>query len=256
MIEGITYIDFAIIASVALFAGFVHGSIGLGFPLLSTAILSTFIDLKLAILVTLLPTITVNLMSIAKGGNWSESIGKFWPLALWCLIGSVVGAYVIVVNDPTPYKLLLAALIFLYLAIDYSYRGILGSVNRYPGISKLGFGLVAGFSAGSTNTMVPILVIYSLEAGWAKTVMVQMFNFCFLSGKAAQLVVFTTTGTFDLHVAVITLPFAAIAAVGLLSGQAIHQKINLVTFRKIIKFVLLILGVILITQVAAGYWVH
>ena len=190
MFETLTLFDLGIFASIALFAGIVHGAIGLGFPLLSTAILSTFVDLRMAILITLLPTVTVNLISIARGGNWSLSLGRYWPLAVWCLIGSVIGAYVIVLYDPTPYKLLLALLIFLYLILERVKHEILGCVRRYPATSNLGFGLVAGFSAGSTNTMVPILIIYALEVGWAKTVMVQVFNMCFLSGKAAQLAVF------------------------------------------------------------------
>lgn len=253
MFEAITLSDYTIYALIALFAGFVHGAIGLGFPLLSTAILSTFIDLRLAILITLLPTVTVNIISIARGGNWSASLGKFWPLAIWCLIGSILGAYVIVENDPTPYKLLLALLIFVYLAVERFNRQILGCVNRYPKSSKMGFGLVAGFSAGSTNTMVPILVIYSLEAGWAKTVMVQVFNMCFFAGKAAQLTVFSVAGTFNMQVALATLPLAAIGAAGLLLGQFVHQRINLVLFRRIIKFVLLLLGIILVQQVVSSF---
>ena len=255
MFEAISLSDYTIYALIALFAGFVHGAIGLGFPLLSTAILSTFIDLRLAILITLLPTVTVNIISIARGGNWSASLGKFWPLAIWCLIGSILGAYVIVANDPTPYKLLLALLIFMYLAVERSSRQILGCVNRYPKSSNMGFGLVAGFSAGSTNTMVPILVIYSLEAGWAKTVMVQVFNMCFFAGKAAQLTVFSVAGTFNLQVALATLPLAAIGAAGLLLGQSVQQRINLVLFRRIIKFVLLLLGIILVQQVVSSYGV-
>ncbi len=207
------------------------------------------IDLRLAILVTLLPTITVNLLSIAKGGNWGVSVGKYWPLAVWCLIGSVIGAYVIAFNDPTPYKLLLAFLIFLYLAVDHAYRGLLSFVKNHPKSSNLGFGLIAGFSAGSTNTMVPILVIYSLEAGWAKTVMVQVFNLCFLSGKAAQMAVFSSTGIFNLQVALLTVPFAAVAAAGLMVGQKVQGRIDLNLFRRIVKFILLVLGIVLVAQV-------
>ncbi len=249
MISSLGLTEFLIFGFVALFAGFVHGTIGLGFPLLSTAILSTLIDLRLAILITLLPTVTVNLISIARGGNWKQSVGRYWPLALWCLIGSVLGSYVIVFNDPTPYKLLLAALIFLYLAVERSSKAVFGFIARYPLPSNFGFGLAAGFSAGSTNTMVPILIIYGLEAEWTKTIMVQVFNMCFVSGKAAQLAVFGASGIFNLQTALVTLPFAAIAAFSLLFGQKIHQRINLEMFRKIIKMVLLVLGLILSFQV-------
>ena len=254
MFEVVSVSEYAIFALIAVFAGFVHGSIGLGFPLLSTAMLSTFMDLRIAILITLIPTVSVNILSILKGGNWHQSIGRYWPMAVWCLIGSAIGAWVIVYTDPTPYKLLLALLIFLYLIADRSSRQLLGKVLRYPKTSQLGFGLAAGFSAGSTNTMVPILVIYSLEAGWTKTVMVQVFNLCFISGKAAQLSVFSGSGTFTLAILWLTLPIAGIAALALFAGQFVQDKINLVLFRKIVKAILLILGVILALQVLFAFF--
>jgi len=249
MFEVISLNEYAVFVLIAVFAGFVHGSIGLGFPLLSTAMLSTFIDLRIAILVTLIPTVAVNLFSIAKGGNWRESLGQFWPLAVWCLIGSVIGAWVIVYTDPTPYKLLLALLIFLYLVADRTSRRLLSRALKFPKISQFGFGMAAGFSAGSTNTMVPILVIYSLESGWAKTVMVQVFNMCFFSGKAAQLAVFGTSGIFTLQIFLTTLPIAGIAAGSLYLGQFLQDRIDIHLFRRIIKLVLLILGIILTAQV-------
>lgn len=249
MFEVISLNEYAVFVLITVFAGFVHGSIGLGFPLLSTAMLSTFVDLRIAILITLIPTVTVNLFSMAKGGNWRESLGQFWPLAAWCLIGSVIGAWVIVYTDPTPYKLLLALLIFLYLVADRSSRRLLSKVLRFPRVSQFGFGMAAGFSAGSTNTMVPILVIYSLESGWAKTVMVQVFNMCFFSGKAAQLAVFGTSGMFTLQIFLTTLPIAGIAAGSLYLGQLLQDRIDIHLFRRIIKLVLLILGIILTAQV-------
>lgn len=249
MFEIVSVNEYAIFVLIAIFAGFVHGSIGLGFPLLSTAMLSTFIDLRIAILITLVPTVTVNIFSILRGGNWRASIGRFWPLAVWCLIGSVAGAWVIVYTDPTPYKLLLALLIFLYLVADRSSRQLLGKIMKFPRTSQMGFGLAAGFSAGSTNTMVPILVIFSLEAGWAKIVMVQVFNLCFISGKAAQLAVFSGSGVFTIGILLITLPIAGIAALSLFVGQKVQDKINITLFRKMIKSVLLILGFILTAQV-------
>ena len=254
MFEVVSVSEYAIFALIAVFAGFVHGSIGLGFPLLSTAMLSTFMDLRIAILITLIPTVSVNILSILKGGNWRQSIGRYWPMAVWCLIGSAIGAWVIVYTDPTPYKLLLALLIFLYLIADRSSRQLLGKILHYPKASQLGFGLTAGFSAGSTNTMVPILVIYSLEAGWTKTVMVQVFNLCFISGKAAQLSVFSGSGTFTLAILWLTLPIAGIAALALFAGQSVQDRINLVLFRKIVKAILLILGVILAFQVLFAFF--
>jgi uncharacterized membrane protein YfcA len=68
--------------TVMLVAGLVHGTLGMGFQVVATPMLALFADLRSAILITLLPTDTVNLLSIARGGNWFESLGRFWPLAV------------------------------------------------------------------------------------------------------------------------------------------------------------------------------
>lgn len=248
MLDVLSGTDYLLFAMIATFAGFVHGSIGLGFPLIATAMLSTFVDLRIAILITLMPTLTVNTLSMYFGGNWRQSIGQFWPLAGWCLIGSVIGAMVIIYLDPTPFKLLLALLIFLYLALEHTHRQSVKPIVKNHPVTHCGFGLVAGFSAGSTNTMVPILVILSLEAGWAKTVMIQVFNMCFFSGKIAQVTVFSFAGAFDGKVLIATVPFAVIAASSLLVGRQVQRRIDQYRFRQLIKLVLLIVGFILLIQ--------
>jgi hypothetical protein len=90
----------AFFTAIILFAGLVHGTLGLGFPLMATPLLALFVDVRSAILITLLPTVAVNVASILHGGQWRDSIGRYWPLAVYALIGSVVGTSFIVVSDP------------------------------------------------------------------------------------------------------------------------------------------------------------
>ncbi|MFT5176207.1 MAG: putative membrane protein YfcA, partial [Gammaproteobacteria bacterium] len=89
--DDLSLTSWLVFALILAFAGLVHGTLGLGFPVLATPLLALMVDVRLAILITLLPTATVNLGSIIQGGNWSESIGRFWPLALYSVIGGVVG---------------------------------------------------------------------------------------------------------------------------------------------------------------------
>ncbi len=51
---------------VILFSALVHGTLGLGFPLVATPLLATMMDVRSAILVTLLPTMAVNIASIVN----------------------------------------------------------------------------------------------------------------------------------------------------------------------------------------------
>ena len=235
-------------AVILFVAGLVHGTIGLGFPLVATPLLALFVDVRSAILITLLPTAAVNIASIVSGGHWRDSIGRFWPLGVYSLIGGVLGSTVIVVSDPAPFKLVLAALIFLYLASGWLGKFKMAWVAEHRGWSMLIFGLAAGVSAGSTNVMVPILIIYALEMGLQTTAMVQVFNMCFLAGKVSQMIVFAAAGMLTSQVLLFTTPLAGMALLALLIGMAMRKRIGGDTYRTIIRWVLFVVALTLVGQ--------
>lgn len=242
----------AFFTAILFMAGLVHGTLGLGFPLVATPLLALFVDVRSAILITLLPTAAVNIASIVHGGHWSDSIGRFWPLGVYALIGGFAGSTLIVIGDPAPFKLVLAGLIMLYLGSGWLGNFRMAWVARNPGLSMLVFGLVAGVSAGSTNVMVPILIIYALEMGLQTTAMVQVFNMCFLAGKVSQIVVFTAAGMLTSKTLLLTLPLAAVALVALILGMTFRDRISGDAFRIIIKWVLFVIALVLIGQYFYG----
>jgi hypothetical protein len=242
----------AFFTAILFMAGLVHGTLGLGFPLVATPLLALFVDVRSAILITLLPTAAVNIASIVRGGHWSDSIGRFWPLGVYALIGGFAGSTLIVIGDPAPFKLVLAGLIMLYLGSGWLGNFRMAWVARNPGLSMLVFGLVAGVSAGSTNVMVPILIIYALEMGLQTTAMVQVFNMCFLAGKVSQIAVFTAAGMLTSKSLLLTVPLAAVALVALILGMTFRGRISGDAFRTIIKWVLFVIALVLIGQYFYG----
>lgn len=248
----ISIVVLAFFAAILFLAGLVHGTLGLGFPLVATPLLALFVDVRSAILITLLPTAAVNVASIVRGGHWRDSIGRFWPLGVYALIGGFAGSTLIVVGDPAPFKLVLAGLIILYLATGWLGNFRMGWVAKHHGWSMLVFGLVAGVSAGSTNVMVPILIIYALETGLQTTAMVQVFNMCFLAGKVSQIIVFAAAGMLTSKVLLLTAPLAAVALVALLLGMMFRDRISGDTFRTVIKWVLFVIALVLVAQYFYG----
>ena len=81
-------------------AGLSQGAMGFGFPAISTPILALMTDIKTAVLLNLLPNMTVNIISVVQGGNWRASLGVHWPLAVYALIGSFIGASVLIGGLP------------------------------------------------------------------------------------------------------------------------------------------------------------
>ncbi|MDH3690800.1 MAG: sulfite exporter TauE/SafE family protein [Gammaproteobacteria bacterium] len=235
-------------AGAIFLAGLIHGTLGLGFPLVATPLLALVVDVQSAIMITLLPTVAVNIASIIKGGRWSESVGRFWPLALCAVIGSVLGTHLLILSDPAPFKLLLAILVMLYLWVSNSKTLKMGWLNDRPLSAMMIFGLIAGFAAGTTNVMVPILIIYTLELALPPTVMVQTFNLSFLGGKLSQILVFAASGLLTTKLLITTTPLAVVALMGLTLGMFMRGKISTEVYRRIVKRVLLVLAVLLITQ--------
>lgn len=248
LIDGFSVLTLALLTGIIFVSGLVHGTLGLGFPLIATPLLALFVNVRSAIVITLLPTIAVNVVSIVRGGRWRESIGKFWPLAMYAVIGSAVGTWFLVISDPAPYKLLLAALILIYLSVNRLGAVKMQWVAAHPNWSMMTFGFTAGVAGGTTNVMVPVLIIYTLELGLAATAMVQVFNMCFLAGKIAQIGMFASAGVVGPEVLMSTAPLAGVALIALLFGMAIRDRWPTETYRNVVRRVLFVIAIALIVQ--------
>ncbi len=247
-IDGLSVLMITVAYLIILFAGLVHGTLGLGFPLVATPLLALFMDVRSAILVTLLPTMAVNVVSILQGGRWGESIGRHWLLATLIPIGTAAGTQLLISVDPAPFKLLLAVVILFYLNLRRFREGCFGWVKHHRAVSYVVFGLGAGLLSGTVNVMVPLLIIFALEFRLGTTAMVQVFNFCFLIGKMSQFVVFAVLGRLSVDIVLVTGPLAAAGVVTLLAGMAVRARADAQTYRRWLQQALFVVALVLIGQ--------
>ena len=66
---------FAVFGVVAV-AGLLQGAIGFGFPVIATPVLAMLMDIRTAVVVTVMPNIVTGVVTVFRGGNWSESLGR------------------------------------------------------------------------------------------------------------------------------------------------------------------------------------
>ncbi|MBL0715436.1 MAG: sulfite exporter TauE/SafE family protein [Desulfosarcina sp.] len=251
--DGFTTPQILIVGVILIAGGGVHGLLGFGFPLLATPLIAMLFDVRSAMLILLIPTMVINIASIAEGGRWRFSIGPFWPLALCVAVGSVGGTRLLIGSDPAPYKLLLAAVLLFYLGIQQ--RGLrMPWIRTHPLPAMLVFGLLAGFLAGTVNAAVPALIIYALELGLAPLVTVQVFNFCFLTGKLAQAFTFGAAGLLTGRIILMTLPAALLALAGLWAGARLRSRVRTDTYRRWLRRTLLVIAIFLMIQYGTGVW--
>ncbi len=237
-----------LVALTLVFSGLIHGALGLGFPMVATPIIAIFLDVRLAILVTLLPTATVNLASLRGRPGYLKVLRRFAPLVFFSLLGALLGARLIAVSDPAPFRLLLAALIIMFLWATYSGRLPREWLLGWPLPSMIGFGFLAGLSGGTTNVMVAVLLIYFLTLEVERATLVPAMNTCFLVGKLSQIVVFWFSGVIGLSLMLQSVPFALLALGSLLIGERMGARVDAQIYRKILHALLVVLAAILIGQ--------
>jgi len=235
-------------AGILFAAGVTQGALGFGFPAIATPLLTLMTDVKTAIILNLLPNITVNVIHTFAGGNWSASLGRYWPVAAWVLAGSAAGATFLIYSPQEPVRLLLAAAIIAYLyqhrlaALDW------GWLARRPRLSAAVFGLTGGFFSGSVNNSLPPLIIYFTLLGLEVTAMTQILNLCFLGGKLVQGTTLGLAGEIALTVVIANVPLTFVALAGMWIGSRLQRRISKETYSRVLRWVLFTIAAALAWQ--------
>lgn len=238
----------AAIALTIFAAGMSQGAMGFGFPAISTPILALMTDIKTAVLLNLLPNMTVNIISVVQGGNWRASLGVHWPVAVYALIGSFIGASVLIVAPQEPLRLLLAAIILIYLYQKQIALLDWNALMRRPRAAQAMFGLTGGFFSGSVNNSLPPLLIYFMLLGVEATIMTQMLNLCFLGGKIVQAATLAGAGELSLKAAAANIPLTLVALAGMWAGQRVQRYLSVETYQNLLRKILFAVAALLIWQ--------
>ena len=246
-------VDFILISACIFFvAALVHGSIGFAFPMITTPLLALFMDIQSAIILTLIPTLLVNIVSIASESHFNlesfiAALKRHFLLAVYALFGTILGTLVLIKSDSEFFKVILAFAILIYL-LSGQIKLNLPWFLEYPRITKLLFGLSAGVLGGLTNVMAPILIIYSIESKKSKQDIIQASNLCFLFGKVTQIIMFTTAATFTVNELSISSLMFVVTAIALAFGLKIKKQIKSDKYIKILKTMLFMIALVILVQ--------
>ncbi|MGB2138886.1 MAG: TSUP family transporter [Psychrobacter sp.] len=228
------------------FASLLHGISGLGVTLVTTTALASLYPLPHAIVLVIFPSLLLNAMTWLSGGGrsvWQNLTyyGKrYWLLALMSLLGSLLGAKLLLWVESAYILLLLAAVISFYVI-----TALLGKQIRLPNTKAMLIivGLSAGIIGGATNAMSTILMMYLLSASDDKDTIAKVGNMCYFLGKLAQIIVLrepimALTGSEWQLIAILS----AVSVVALLVGIRLRRYLPQARFRQLILLILTGLG--------------
>jgi uncharacterized membrane protein YfcA len=235
--------DLAVL-SVLLLSAFVHGAFGFGFPMVATPLLVLMMDLRAAVLLTLIPTICINLVSILGERHRAEALRLFWPVPTFTIVGSLLGTQLLLSVDPAPFRLLLALVLIAYLLAER-----LQGVERERAVPKWGLallGLGLGLLAGVVNIFAPVIIVFALYTRMRPELMVAAFNLSFLTSKTGQLIGFTLNGALDPAVISQALWALPLILAVLWGGILLRRRMNPAGYRRLLRLGLWIMAAALI----------
>jgi uncharacterized membrane protein YfcA len=238
------------IAVVMLVSGFAHGVIGFGFPLIATPLLLAAVDLKVAIVVSIVPNLLLTTLNAFHGGALRESIGRFWFLPVCLAAGSYLGTRLLIVAPSEPFIALLAVIVLGFLNLDRVGRTDVAVVRRHPVAFAVAFGVAAGVFEATVNVAGPVLLVLFLLLGLQPRPLVQLLNFSFIAGKGVQLATWTVNGGITLAQWLATVPWAVVAAAGLVAGRRVHRRVGTESYARWLRRFLWVMVVLLIVQFA------
>src|ERR1041384_7580884 len=108
----------AFVALACLVAGFGHGALGFGFPIVATPLVALVIDIKSAIALLAPVTLVLIVISLFRGGGVLALPREYWFMPVAIVLGAWRGTLILLAAPPEPFVLILAGVILLYLNLD------------------------------------------------------------------------------------------------------------------------------------------
>lgn len=239
-----------IVAFAAFFiASFLKGLTGLGFSTLCLGLLAVFIDLKLAIPLVFLPSISSNFMVMIQAGRFFEALKRFWPLYLSALPGLIVGMLFLTASHSDTPKAVLGIVMLLY--------GIWGLKNGTGTLCEskekrlmTPVGLVSGLVNGATGSQIMPIMPYLLSLKMDRDLFVQTINCSFTICTLVMMAGLGKLGLVTHDVMYISAGGIVPVAVGIFLGGKLRQRVSEERYRKLVLMLLILLGVSLVVRSA------
>ena len=234
--------------AIAIIAGStVKGVVGIGLPLVSLPVMATFIPIPKAIALLLLPSFATSVWQTFRGGLFTPSVKRFWPLLLGMAIGTPISVGMLATFDIKVLYLILGTIVAIFAALLHRSLVLPVSPRAEPWAAPV-VGAASGLVGGLSMLFGPIYAMYlaGLKLGKEHFVAaIALSNVWATSVLAASMARFDLIGGTDFAASL----FALIPAfAGLAMGQRLRGYINEDLFRKTLAGVLFLIGLNLIRK--------
>lgn len=251
-VSGMSPWELGLLIGSLAFAGLVKGVTGFGLPLFATPILAGVFGARQAVVIMSIPAFVSNLAVLYASRRAALLVAhELWLLTVAGAVGVVLGLLLLARIDQNVLALVIAGIVFLFLA-----RGdrLLGRDPRALRMRVMGplIGGLSGLLNGGTSIAGPLLATYlharrlsSAEFVASVAVVVQVFSI-------VQIVGLWQLGLYDRAIVVTGLLSLLPSLLFVAIGVRVRKRVNGAVFRIVISLLLILSALNLIVQGLKG----
>ena len=236
-----------LVALALLFAAFVKGTTGFGFPLIATPTVALLLDIRTAVTILIIPNIVMDIAQVFRGGFPYSVLKRFaWLLAL-TVFGVFAGTKILVTLPLWVLNLCLGAMVLMFvlsslLSVEFTVS------PRSERFAAPIAGILTGLLNGMTNAAGPALAIYLYSLKLQKVEFIKSIATIFIVTKVSQLAAVSTWNLFTHANLLLSLEVTLLVLLGFYVGLKTQDRVNQGTFNRGILIFLFVLGVTLVLR--------
>lgn len=241
--------ELAFIVGLAVFAGWIKGSVGFAMPMILLSGLGSVLAPEIAIAGLILPTLFTNLWQALRQGvraAWS-SVRLYWRFLLPLMGMIVIAAQFVTGLSESALFLVLGIPVTLFATIQLAgWRPRIAASWRRA--SEVGVGFVAGTIGGLCGVWGPPTVLYLTALETPKVEQMRVQGVIYGVGAVVLTGAHIRSGVLNTETVPLSMLLLAPALLGMALGFAFQDRIDQALFRRLTLLVLVVAGLNLIRR--------
>ena len=235
----------AIVAVAFVLAGLVKGVVGGGLPAVAVPIMMAgALEPAHAAALTLISVIATNVWLLTQGGLFVRIIRRYWPIFACLAIGSGLGSQILVSMPAATMKTIIGALVVVLSPLPFRPQRWAIPERHQVWLNPVA-GLSLGIVGGATVMLAPV-IIYFVALRLDKNLFVAAMGAVALSSMTPLYAGLATGGILGWHEVWMSAIAFIPAAVGMVVGVRLRQRISQRAFQVVLSVALLAIGTNLI----------
>lgn len=232
----------ALIAVTFVAAGFVKGTIGLGLPTVTLAVLTLPLGLKTSLAVIVIPLMVTNLWQALTGPYLKQILARFWPFLLTAIIAVWIGIQVLAAARSDYLVAMLGIVLILNSIISFTRFRIPPPTPQQETTWSVVCSALGGLMFGMTGNFIVPGILFLQALGMRRDMLVQALGVTFVTISTTLAVSLTSRSMMTGELTAISVAGLVPAFFGMWLGQLYRASISEDHFRRLFFIGLLIIG--------------